>query len=218
MNLKRRITQYIMGLVLMAVALVFIKRLGLGISPISSVPDAISMVTGLTLGNVTIAFHVVCVIGQIIVMRRVTVRTLLTLPLAIAFGYLIDFFMLFIDFSLDIYWLKILLQFPCVMVAALGIVLIVGADLMLPAPDALFRSINAEFNIPLSRVKVCGDIIWVIVSVSVDLISSGGLRSVGLGTVISALFMGRFVGIFNKHFPQITMQPLEIKKKEQKKA
>jgi len=213
MNLKRRIPQYILGLILMAVGLVFIKRLNMGISPISSVPDAISSVTPFTLGNVTIAFHVLCVIGQIVVNRRPTVRIILTLPLAIAFGYLIDLCMLIIDFSVASFFLRVLLLVPGIAVSALGVVLIVGADLMLPAPDAFMRTISAVYKLPLSRVKTCGDIIWVATSVIIDLSCTGTLHSVGLGTVCTAIFVGRCIGIYNKHFPGLNMEPLTMKAK-----
>lgn len=213
MNLKRRIPQYILGLILMAVGVVFLKKLQLGISPISSVPDAISMVSGFTLGNVTIAFHVFCIIAMIIVMRRVTLKTLLTLPLAVAFGYLIDLCMYLMDFQLESFWLRLALCFPGIVVSALGVVLIVGADLMLPSPDQLMRAINTTFNIPLSRVKTTGDIIWVATSVAIDLISSGTLRSVGIGTVLTALLVGRFIGVFNKYWPGLNMPSFEFEKK-----
>lgn len=214
MNLKRRIPQYILGLILMAVGVVFLKKLQLGISPISSVPDAISNVTPFTLGNVTIAFHIVCIIAMIIVMRRVTIKTLLTLPLAIAFGYLIDLCMFLMDFQLQSLWLRLLLCFPGIVVSALGVVLIVGADLMLPSPDQLFRAISATFNIPLSRVKVTGDIIWVATSVTIDLVFNGALSSVGIGTVLTALLVGKFIGVFNKYWPGLNMPPFEFERKK----
>ncbi len=216
MNLKRRIPQYILGLVLMAVGLVFIKRLNLGISPISSVPDAISSVTPFTLGNVTIAFHVLCVIGQIVVNRRPTIKIILTLPLAIAFGYLIDLCMLIMNYSIEPFWLRIVLLVPGIIISALGVVLIVGADLMLPAPDAFMRTISAVYKLPLSRVKMCGDIIWVVTSAVIDLSCTGTLHSVGIGTVCTAIFVGRCIGIFNKHCPNLNMPPLVIEKKKAK--
>ena len=214
MNLKRRIPQYILGLILMAFGLVFIKRLQLGISPISSVPDAISMVTPFTLGNVTIAFHVICVIGQIVVNKKPTLRILLTLPLAIGFGYLIDLFMFIMDYTIDPMWLRIVLLVPGVIVSALGVVLIVGADLMLPAPDAFMRTISAVYKLPLSKVKTTGDIIWVSTSIIIDLTCTGSLHSVGLGTVCSALFVGKCIGLFNKYWPNINMPPLVFESKK----
>ncbi len=217
MNLKRRIPQYILGLVLMAFGLVFIKRLMMGISPISSVPDAISMVTPFTLGNVTIAFHVLCVIGQIIVNKKPTLRIILTLPLAIGFGYLIDFFVWIMDYTVDPIWLRLVLLVPGIFVSALGVVLIVGADLMLPAPDAFMRTISAVYKIPLSKVKTCGDIIWVATSVIIDLSCTGTLHSVGLGTVCSALFVGKCIGFYNKRFPGLNMPPLTLPDKKTEK-
>lgn len=216
MNMKRRIPQYILGLVLMAFGLVFIKRLQMGISPISSVPDAISMVTPFTLGNVTIAFHVLCVIGQIVVNKKPTVRIILTLPLAIAFGYLIDLFMFIMDYTIDPLWLRIVLLIPGIIVSALGVVLIVGADLMLPAPDAFMRTISAVYKLPLSKVKTTGDVIWVTTSIIIDLSCTGTLHSVGLGTICSALFVGKCIGLFNKYWPSLNMEPLVFEAKNKK--
>ena len=44
-------------------------------------------------------------------------------------------------------------------------------------------------------------------AVAVDLIFSGRIFTVGIGTVLSVLLVGRFVGWFGKLFPKLTMPP-----------
>lgn len=83
MNLKRRLPQYLVGLLLMALGIVLVKKAEIGISPVSAIPAALSNLTPFTLGNTTIAFHVLCVLVQILLMRQVTLKTLLILPLAV---------------------------------------------------------------------------------------------------------------------------------------
>ena len=60
-QLTRRILQYIAGLVCMAVGLVLLKRTYWGVSPITAVPDAVTNVTHISLGNTTILLHILCV-------------------------------------------------------------------------------------------------------------------------------------------------------------
>lgn len=206
MNFKRRIPQYLLGLAVMAAGVVLIKKAELGVSPLSAIPAAVAEITPLTLGTTTIFFHVFCVAMQIATMRKVTLKTLLILPLALCFGYIIDFFMFLFPFENAPLPLRLVICLGGIVFSALGIVIIVGADLMLPAPDALIRQISAQLDRPLSMVKTVGDIVWVCVTVIIELLSSGRIVSVGIGTVASVLLTGRFVGLFKRLMPFLEMQ------------
>lgn len=208
--MKRRLPQYILGIVIMALGVVFAKKAEIGISPITSLPAALSDLTPFTLGNLTIFFHVVCIIAQIIITRKFDLKTALILPLAIAFGYVIDLIMLLMRFELQAFWLRCIFCLIGIVFNGVGVATIVGADLMLPAPDALMRAISAKINVPHSRVKVIGDCIWVISTIIVELIFRGKLVSVSIGTVASALLTGRVIGFVNKHFPGIRMEPTDM--------
>ena len=81
----RRVVQYFGGLVVMAMGVVLMKRVDLGISPITAVPAAISAITPFTLGNMTTFLHAVCVVGQILIVRRVTLKSILRSPGGFAF-------------------------------------------------------------------------------------------------------------------------------------
>lgn len=213
MNLKRRLPQYFLGLIVMALGVVLIKRAEIGISPLSAIPAAVSNITPFTLGNTTIAFHVCCVIFQIIVVGKVDVKTVLILPLAVVFGCMIDLLMLLLPLH-GMHWtLCFIVSFGGIVLTGLGIVVIVGADLMLPAPDAFLRAVSAKYNVPLSRVKIAGDALWVVITLAIELIASGRVVSIGVGTVLSVLLTGRFVGVFNRLLPGLKMEPTDANKK-----
>jgi len=209
--MKRRIPQYFLGLVFMALGVVFIKRAEIGISPLSAIPAAISNITPLTLGNTTIIFHVCLVLIQMIIMRKVTLKTVLIFPLSIAFGYLIDLFMLIFNFAEIALVLRCFLCALGIIATALGIVVVVGADLMLPAPDAILRQISAQFSKPLPTVKIIGDVTWVIITIAIELISCGKIISIGIGTLVSMYLTGKLVGVFKKLMPFWEMKPTSIK-------
>ena len=212
----RRVLQFIIGLIVMALGIVLMKRVDLGISPITSIPVSVSNITPLTIGNLTIILHVICVIGQVIIERRVSVKNLLTLLVGFLFGYIIDALMLLIrleGLSLPMRFVFLLLGLAC---SGLGLFLTVSTDVSLPAPDGLGHTISQVYHKKLSNVKVFSDAVYVIISIIIDLVFTHRISAVGIGTVASVLLVGRFVGWFGKLLPWVTMEPFwpAAKKKE----
>ena len=203
----RRVVQYAAGLVVMAMGVVLMKRVDLGISPITAVPAAISAITPFSLGNMTIFLHALCVVGQILIVRRVTLKSILTMLVGVPFGYIIDGLMLLFDPGTLGIAMRILLLVVGLDLSGLGVQLVVGSDLMLPAPDELSHTISQVYQKKLSNVKIISDAIYVAVAVAVDLIFSRRVFTVGIGTVLSVLLVGRFVGWFAALFPKLTMPP-----------
>ena len=159
-QLPRRIAQYIIGLVCMAIGLVLLKRTVWGVSPITAVPDAVANITPRTLGNATILLHAICVVLQIIVQRKVTLKSLLTMCVGVPFGYLVDLFMLVWNPQLAL-WGKIISLVAGIAVQGFGVALISGCDMMLPAPDELNNVISRVSGKPLSNIKMVADAIYV---------------------------------------------------------
>ncbi len=206
MNMKRRLPQYLLGLVVMAVGIVLIKQAGIGISPLSAIPAAVSGISPLTFGSATIIFHFLCVIMQIALMKRLSLKAVLTFPMTVAFGYLIDLLVFLINFGQLSLLARCLVCLAGIVFSALGIVIITGADLMLPAPDAFIRQAHVTFKKPLSLIKTAGDLIWVLITLAIELISSGKVISIGFGTLASVFLTGYFVGLLKKLLPGLQMK------------
>lgn len=162
MQLRRKILIYMIGLLVMALGIVLIKKAELGMSPISAIPAAVANITPLSLGNTTILFHLLCILFLILLLRKITLKMILLLPLAIIFGYIIDFYMAILQLPKMNFWLRCVICFVGTVLTALGIVLIAGTDFMLPAPDAFVRAFSECFQRPLSTTKIAGDVTWVI--------------------------------------------------------
>lgn len=206
-HFPRRVLQYAAGLVVMAMGVVLMKRVDLGISPITAVPAAVSAITPFSLGNMTIFLHALCVVGQILIVRRVTLKSILTMLVGVPFGYIIDGLMLLFDPGPLSIVPRIILLVIGLALSGLGVQLVVASDLMLPAPDELSHTISQVYEKKLSNVKIISDAIYVAIAVAVDLIFSRRISTVGIGTVLSVLLVGRFVGWFGKLFPKLTMPP-----------
>lgn len=204
MKLKRQLPQYIIGLFVMALGIVLIKKAGTGVSPVSVIPAALSNITPLTFGNTTIIFQVLCFLLILVVQWKIDVKTILILPVAIVFGYIIDLYMFLLQFGSMPLWLCYVVCLLGIALTALGIVIIVGANLMLPSPDALLRAISARFHQPLSRIKMAGDATFVVIAILIELVFLHRVFSqecVWIGTVLSVLLTGRLVGVFGKCLP-----------------
>ena len=196
----------------MAAGVVLLKRVDLGISPITSVPAAAANVLEgiypiMNLGNMTTLLHALCVIGQFIIVRRVTLKGLLTMFVGVPFGQVINLFMWLFDPGPLGIPLRIVLLIIGLALSGLGVLLIVDADLMLPAPDELSHTISQVYGKKLANVKIVSDAIYVAIAVAVDLIFTRRVTTVGLGTVLSVLLTGRFIGWFDKLFPKLKMEP-----------
>lgn len=205
-QLPRRIVQYMAGLVCMAVGLVLLKRTYWGVSPITAVPDAVAGFTPLTLGNATILLHLLCVVLQILVQRRVTVKSLLTMCVGVPFGYLVDLFMWLWEPQL-VLWQKCIALVVGIAIQGFGVALISGCDMMLPAPDEFNNVVSRVYQKKLSNVKMVADGIYVLIAIVINLISVHSLASVGISSIASVLLTGRFVGLSYRIFPGIRMTP-----------
>ncbi len=205
-QLPRRILQYLAGLVCMAIGLVLLKRTNWGVSPITAFPDAVANITPLTLGNATILLHVLCVILQIIVQKKITLKSILCMFIGVPFGYLVDLFMWLWDPSM-VLWQKIVSLILGIAIQGFGVALISGCDMMLPAPDEFNNVVARTYNKKLGNVKMCADAVYVIIAIVINLVFQHSLASVGISSVASVLLTGRFVQLSFKALPGIRMTP-----------
>ncbi len=205
-KLTRRILQYAAGLICMAVGLVLLKRTYWGVSPITAVPDAVANITPLTLGNATILLHVLCVVLQIAVQKKVTLKSVLCLGVGVPFGYLVDLFMWLWDPQM-VLWQKCIALVLGIAVQGFGVALISGCDMMLPAPDEFNNVVARTRGKKLGNVKMIADAVYVITAVVINLIFQRSLASVGISSVASVLLTGRFVQLSFRFLPGIRMTP-----------
>ena len=205
-QLSRRILQYAAGLLCMALGAVILKRTDWGVSPITAVPDAVANITVLTIGQATIILHALCVIGQVIVQKKITLKSILCLGVGVPFGYLVDFFMWLWNPGL-VLWQKIVSLVLGIAVQGLGVALVSGCDMMLPAPDELNNVIARTYSKKLWNVKMCADAVYVITAVIINLAAQGSLASVGICSAASVLLTGKFVQLTFRLLPGIRMTP-----------
>ena len=195
----RRWLYYILGLNLIAFAVVLYIRYDLGVAAFSSVMYAISEIYGISMGTASILCYLILVLIQCILVRRVTMEFVLEIPLSFAFGFLIDFYDLLIPVIDGGFILRLTLYCLTLFVTALGVFLCVKTDLVLTPVDGIVKTISEVFRLRFSLVKNGFDISLVLVTVALCLANHTPFYGIGIGTVISAICLGRIIKIYENH-------------------
>ncbi len=211
-GMKETVKRYILliiGLFFSALGVAITKRGELGVSPISSVANIMSIrFPALSLGSWLIVWNCVLIFGQIIILRKkFKIIQLLQIPLSFLFGYFTDFGTFLVSYlRTDFYPMRISMVLIGTFVLGFGITLAVTANKIMNSGEAFVKAISDTANKNFGNVKICFDISCVVFSVILSLIFFDwkivGTRE---GTLVAALF----TGISVKLFTRLIKQPLE---------
>lgn len=198
----RRVIIYVMGLFVLSLGVAFSILSQLGVSPISSVAYVLHNATGLTVGTVTMIEFSVYVIAQIILLRkRFKFKSFLQLGFGIAFGVFVDLSLWMTQvFAVDSVVIRTMYLLVSIILIAIGLVFILTADIVPNAPEGLMLAIQDVTKFKFSNIKTVFDTSCVVFSsvialVMLDVFSQSGI---GLGTLITALLVGKVLGYFMK--------------------
>ena len=201
-NTAKRYLFFLIGILINAFGVALITKAALGTSPISSVPYVLSLRFAPTLGAFTFVMNLIFIILQPVLLRRdYQPIQLLQIVVNIVFSW-------FIDVSMNLLgWLEpqniavelIVLLLGCA-VLGFGISVEVAPDVLLVPGEGLVGALTAASGRRFGSVKVAFD---VLISLALSLLFFHRLNGLGLGTVISALLVGRFVNLYNSRLPLI---------------
>ena len=200
-NLSRRLAMYTAGLFVMTVGIALSVKSRLGVSPISSIPYAMTCIWGIEMGKATILLHCSLVLLQIILLRRnFKPVNLLQVAVGIVFGYFTTFCNWCVSFlpEPDGIVLRVILLLLSVVCIALGIFLYMPPDIMALAGEGTIKAISDVSGMAFAKVKVLFDSSLVVISLAACLLCIGSFGSVGAGTVIAAVLVGTVLGFFTK--------------------
>lgn len=207
-ELLKRYTLFILCLFFIGLGIALAKHSDLGISPISSVANVLSLKWSfLTLGNWLTVMNCVFIFLQIVILRqKFQLYQLLQLPLSFVFGYFTDFGLWIVKaLPNDFYPFQLLLQLLGVAVLGFGIALGVIANVMLNSPEAFVKAVSDTTKKEFGFLKVALDVTMVVIAIVFSLIFFGKIEGIREGTVITALLVGLCV----KFFRGLLSKPLE---------
>lgn len=200
-ELIKRYAFFVAGLAVMAFGVSFSIKAALGTSPISSFPYVVSLIGPLSVGQATIAMHIVFIIAQILILRsKYNPVQLMQLPVAIVFGYFTDLALWAVEgVGYSGYIQQWILCIIGIVLVAVGVSMEVAAGIVMLAGEGVVLAVCQVAPIKFGDMKVIFDVTLVIISVIVSFTVLGTVEGVREGTVAAALFVGFLTKQLNRH-------------------
>lgn len=194
---------FVVGVALNSFGIALITKGALGTSPISSPPYVLSLQYAPTLGEFTFVMNTLFIVAQAVLLRRdFKLFQILQMAVNVVFSALID-----VSMS-ALWWFapgNIVEELLAVVVGSailgLGVAIEVAPNVLMVPGEGIVRAISTVCHKRFGSTKVVFDCSLVAIAVVLSLAFFGTLRGVGLGTLISALVVGRFVNFYNTHVP-----------------
>lgn len=209
--MKEKIIRYnwfIVGIVINSFGIAFITKSALGTSQISSIPYVMSLqFDKISFGMWTFILNMLFIIGQMVLLgKEFHPIQILQIPANVVFSWLIDVSMKVLGaFQPE----KLCIKLPCLIAGcfllALGIAIEVAPDVITVPGEGIVRVIAKVSGKRFGTVKVYFDVILIVIAAILSFVFFGKLQGIGIGTVISAIVVGRFVNFINHCFPLIRM-------------
>lgn len=199
---------FILGIIINSFGIAFITKSDLGTSQISSVPYVLSLeFSDYTFGMTTFIFNILFIIIQVIILRRdFHPIQILQVFANILFSFFIDVSMNWLSFfQPESFIIKLISLFIGCMILALGICIEVSPNVIVVPGEGVVRALALAIAIKKPKVKfgtikIYFDITLIILACILSFIFFGELNGVGIGTIISALVVGKFINFINQHF------------------
>ena len=194
------------GISLMSIGIALAKLAQLGTSPISSIPNVMSYITPLSIGNLTMIFMVLMIFLQMVILREVNLPIILQIVPGLAFGGLIDVFVdVFTNLGLPAlmghYLEQLAFTLLGMVVLSLGVFFEVNSRSILMPGEGLVVALTLRTKKPFGKLKMYTDLTMVAVALVISLLYFQGLVGIREGTIIAALFTGRLVTLYSPLIP-----------------
>ena len=193
------------GVLLNAFGVALITKAALGTSPISSLPYVLSLRFPVTLGQFTFLMNMLFILAQVLLLRK-DFRPVQLLQVAV------NVFSLFIDVSMGLLsWMEVgvlpmrllALAVGCA-VLGFGISVEVAPRVLMVPGEGIVQAIAVVTGRQFGNVKTAFDATLVSTALLLSLLFFHQLQGLEIGTIFSALAVGRFVNLYNRRLPLIS--------------
>jgi uncharacterized membrane protein YczE len=200
-----RYAWFMAGIFINSFGIAFITKSALGTSQISSVPYVLSLKFPPTLGVFTFVVNMIFILLQVALLRKdFHPLQFLQILVNLAFSAFIDVSMNLLSFfqpqGLP---LQLFSLFLGCAILAFGISVEVAPNALVVPGEGIVKALATVSRKPFGTVKIYFDVTLIIIASILSFAFFGHLSGVGLGTVVSALLVGRLVNLCNRHIPLI---------------
>lgn len=184
---------YCLGLFILALGVSFSVISDLGVSPVSSIPYVVSLITGIDLGICTTTILSSFILIQILLLgRSFKLKSLLQLIASSLFGFFVSFAG-YLTSPLHIgdnYVIKLLFCLISVVLIAIGVFLYLLPNVLSLPGEGVMQAMCERFHIPMHQSKIIFDCSVVFIASMLSITFIGQLDGIREGTVIAAVCVG----------------------------
>mgnify|MGYP001008010720 FL=1 len=193
--LKKQCLLYLIGLNIMSIGIVLSTRTHLGVAAISSVAYSYSIFFNISFGLSNVILYVVFILIQILLMKSLSYKIIMQIPMAVLAGIFIDIYDNLIALLNYNFLINFILLLTSNILTGIGVYFMTKADLVLDPGNGIVNTLCIFFKKPFSYLRIRFDISLVIFTAISGLILVQEIIGIGLGTVISAYLIGKSVGV-----------------------
>lgn len=192
----KRWSIFIIGMNILAIGIILNTKSLLGVGAINTIPYALSNILNISLGTMTTTVYIVFIMIQLILIRKIDIQIMMQLPFSFIFGFFIDFYDSLLDIQPDTIYMQFTLLTLAIILTALGAYLMIKGNIVLNSADGIVYTISQVYQKDFGLVKNIFDIVSIILTSIVCLTMKGYIIGIGIGTVLSAVFIGRCVTLY----------------------
>lgn len=198
-KLAARLGIYCLGLLVLAFGIALAVNSNLGVSPVTSLPYVVSQILNISLGTCTIIVYTLYILLQMLVSKKFQPMLLLQLLFSTLFGYCVDGAKWILgDFILPTYFGQLTMLAVSIVLIGFSLVLYIDVQIAPMPPEGLVGCIAAKLGKPFPKIKTLFDCASVLVGLTLCFLFLGKLTGIREGTIITALLVGKLMGLFRK--------------------
>lgn len=204
--LKKRIVMSVLGVLVTGVSVGMFRTAALGVDPFQSLMSGLNQVVPISFGTLYLIANAVLLVFSLVFDRhKIGLATVINLTLL---GYVAEYSeKLFVWlFPALPFWGRLVLLGVAIVITCFGAALYFNADLGVSTYDAVALVLSQRVKkVPFRFWRILTDLICVGVGVLLCRLSGMGwdgvVEIVGIGTIITAFFMGPLISFFSARLP-----------------
>lgn len=194
---------------IIALAISLMLKASVGVGAFDAFTQSVSLMAGIRIGTVAMTVNLLCVLGQLILLKRdFGFNRLLQIPMSVLVGMLVNFFYydLLGTAQIENYVTALITFFISLVTVAFSVSMIMTLNLITPPIESFCMELTKSVPLKFSTIRQLVDILCIVVSVVITF-TFGFTLPVREGTVIGMLIFAPLLGFFiNK------IQPVLLKK------
>ena len=156
-----------------------------------------------TFGTAEYVMQIIVLIATMIIVRRVKVSYLLSLPVAIIYGFVLDGAVAVVSLLPTVLAARIIIYIVGILLCCAGVALLFGCYLPIASHELIVKETATKLGLPVHKVKIAYDVTCLAIAVIASLLLFGKLVGIGVGTVFGAFAYGPIIRLFQRVYEKL---------------